>query len=690
MRGFMNSATSRTGWLCLLFFSVSMTGCGGNAETDSSNSPEATFKAFQADFKSQDYEKAVGHLTEESQKAMAGALTFGGGFAALFSPNGSELKAIMKEHGLDMENQGANETINLDDPESTRRALRAVGDKIKDRPKYIAAVVKWFEKQDSENKNSRASDIAAATLTDLKVEGERATAAITVAGKAEPIEFRKIGGKWQIHLTESMLGGQSTTVAGPSGRDSDSGFSFDQTGGNFRFGDDFEESDELPPSEPISLQDYETAWKVVAPVQGKTAGEVIAEMAKQCGLELTAIDDFAELLAMPVTIESVGQSRLQVIETAATQTGLYPVYELRTLTLKKGTRSLPVQFSGPFLIEVHSVDTNAPYPTGTLRLRCAAAGLPTSVVARIKELSDFGSDKRFEIKTTAVVSGATDLRQSEQSSGFVNNATFSKSNARLNSSSELMSLLRSVESIDSIKGTIDFSLVAEISTVKFSKAGESKTSGDRKLTLKDWSSQVAVTFEGYEPDKMTIVGRDKDGNRMIGQGASSSSLGEKGEKSKGFESRPESIEVELVEKIELLSYPFEFSKIAVPNFENMPEKMVELAFTGSEPLKFQFDKIVTKDFAGQKQDHAIFKLTNATNKPISGFHGSLNYLDATGKKLDDFPNSNNAPPDFFPGPGETKEIEVHMPFAPEGTKQVSIELGGVSFPDGTKWEAGKK
>ena len=681
---FINARSS----LCLIL-ALSLTGCGGDATTSTSATPEDTFKAFQTDFKAGDYEKAVGHFTQASQKKIAGALAVGAGFAMLFSKDSDGLQAIMKAHGMDSEDD-SDETINLNSPEE---AFTKLGEKIKNRRKFIAAVVGWFEKEGKQGGNSKLTELTAAVLKNVKVDGESATATIVMSGESEPIEFRKEGAAWKLHITTKMLSGGSTNSnTADMTFDNDSNFDFGTNGnsGFEGFGNNFEKSDDLPASEPISLQDYEASWKLTGPVAGSTVGEIINAMAKKCDLEVTGLADFSEQLATPFTIvDAANRSALQIIEEASNAAGLYPVYKLRTMTLKKGQRVLPVAFHGPFLLEVAGLITNAPNPTGRLTLKCIAAGLPTTVVARVNEISGFGSDDRFDLKPTSITANGNDLgRPKDDNVVFFGSPKFTKTGFQVDSTVDLLKLLRSVESIDSIKGAIEFSLVAEVETGKFAKQGDEVVNGKQKLTLKKWGKEVSIEFKGYKSKDVNIVGRDKDGNRMQTSGAGSFSFGDSGELSTNFKQRPTSVEIEVVKKVESLSYPYEFKGIPVPQFEKMPEQLVELKIDGPSPLRFEFVKINTQDLGGQKNQKALFIVTNHTNKQLTGFHLSMNYLDGSGKKLKDFPHAHSGGHDL-PAAGETKDFEMSMPFAPEGVQKVSIDLRRVNFSDGTNWKLEK-
>lgn len=77
------------------------------------------------------------------------------------------------------------------------------------------------------------------------------------------------------------------------------------------------------------------------------------------------------------------------------------------------------------------------------------------------------------------------------------------------------------------------------------------------------------------------------------------------------------------------------------------------------------------------------RLFNFADKAINSVRMTLNYLDATGKELKDFPWS-QAKAGMI-GKKGTAEIKAGA-FIPAETKSVSVEFRGVEYADGTKWE----
>ncbi len=87
-----------------------------------------------------------------------------------------------------------------------------------------------------------------------------------------------------------------------------------------------------------------------------------------------------------------------------------------------------------------------------------------------------------------------------------------------------------------------------------------------------------------------------------------------------------------------------------------------------------------------KDLEAKVRMFNFTDKDITRISATLDYLDASGKKLKDFPWGMGGP-NLLPAKG-TKVDEVGA-FLPAETKKVAVNVRSVEFKDGSKWEAAK-
>lgn len=79
---------------------------------------------------------------------------------------------------------------------------------------------------------------------------------------------------------------------------------------------------------------------------------------------------------------------------------------------------------------------------------------------------------------------------------------------------------------------------------------------------------------------------------------------------------------------------------------------------------------------------ANMRIFNFSDKPVTRINMTLDYLDATGKKLKDFPWGQSGP--SLVGPKEYKDKEMGA-FIPAETKKVTATVKDVEFGDGSKW-----
>ncbi len=88
-----------------------------------------------------------------------------------------------------------------------------------------------------------------------------------------------------------------------------------------------------------------------------------------------------------------------------------------------------------------------------------------------------------------------------------------------------------------------------------------------------------------------------------------------------------------------------------------------------------------------KDLEAKVRVFNFSDKDITRISMTLDYLDASGKKLKDFPWGMSGMPSLVAAKG-VKEDGVGA-FLPPDTKKVAAHVRSVDFKDGTKWEAPK-
>jgi hypothetical protein len=165
---------------------------------------------------------------------------------------------------------------------------------------------------------------------------------------------------------------------------------------------------ELEELTAVDPRAFAASWQTDLDVRDRPAGEVLERLARELGLvdveaqnrqarqtvqALTGKPAPEVLFPEPegaaarqgrVTVRRRSCSRWEAVEDVCRRAGLYPQYTGAAVRYLPGTRPWPAAFAGPFRVQVEDVREFAPSATGTLRLRCAAAGLPAPVLALLR------------------------------------------------------------------------------------------------------------------------------------------------------------------------------------------------------------------------------------------------------------------------------------------------------------------
>src|SRR5262245_6826842 len=184
------------------------------------DSPQAVFDAAAAASAKQDWAGFMNCLTDESQDKFTFSLAVGAisykFFASMDREKGAEAaKAIdeaLKKHGVneaDLPDLGK-DMFKMSAPQDEREMMRKVLGPIKDKPAFVADIIAAMKKL----VNKEPQQKFAGTLTNVKIEGDNATA--TVVRKTPnketqgPMAFRKVGGGWKIELFGMPMGGMGS------------------------------------------------------------------------------------------------------------------------------------------------------------------------------------------------------------------------------------------------------------------------------------------------------------------------------------------------------------------------------------------------------------------------------------------------------------------------------------------------
>ena len=209
-------------------------GCGGGggpAGGGTYESPEAVFSAAREAMEANKYDEFVACMTPESQDVLVFGLTMAGQMAKAFSGLGGAIGGELggEEAGANLEQQfapldqvlekyGMTEDafagMEGEEPMDPQAAIKLLADKIGDKPAYIGELMGALNAiGDGDSPGPQA--MFAAELSDVKIEGDTATATATATGaenggRSGPVHFRQVDGSWLIDMARQMEGMQGS------------------------------------------------------------------------------------------------------------------------------------------------------------------------------------------------------------------------------------------------------------------------------------------------------------------------------------------------------------------------------------------------------------------------------------------------------------------------------------------------
>jgi hypothetical protein len=144
-------------------------GCGGGGAA----TPDAAFKDFQAAFKAKDGEKAWNLMSKDAQAKMEEVAKGLKKMLELFDKLPADARKAAEEKAAKESGMTLDELKSLDGKRLFVTGIKAIpADKL--------------------------SEVTGATLENVKIDGEKATASIKSGSKTEPIRFVKESGSWKI------------------------------------------------------------------------------------------------------------------------------------------------------------------------------------------------------------------------------------------------------------------------------------------------------------------------------------------------------------------------------------------------------------------------------------------------------------------------------------------------------------
>lgn len=622
-------------------------------------SPQAAFAALQHAIEIEDLPTIVRCLDTESQEKLAvfGSLPLA--MMALDPDNEKSINELLSKHGVSLEEDTGEFPIKT----------------VEGRVAYITDVIEWLEKNADATGPSPFDKLADAALGEVTIDGDRAHATLTLAdNQTDTMEFRRVDGHWFVHLPEPEF--SSGPVTGSEGSDP-----FGEPGFGAFGGDDAPP----PPIEAVPLEEFQSAWQVKLDEKEQPARRLLTKLAMQLGLDLKVDAGLESALQKPVSLESFEGSQWAAIEKIAREIDVKPVYTTSLIEFEPGRRELPVTFSGPFLIEMTLLETDPETATGQASVQAIAAGLPPAVVGLLNE----GFGNPVNLTSVTDKDGNNLWRDAGTEGGGVmgfGGMTPNPTSFRREIIIGLKNLLRSVESINTLKGRIAFSLPTKVEVLKFDelKPGVQKQTGGVTLTLEQSSgSSVTFKYQGTDSDNIHLLAFDAQGKQVESFSTSSFGSGDAGQMSVDYQNAPARMEARIVTQQEDLEYEFRLDDIPIPNHSAMPEKLAELKFEGEAPVTVKYDSITGEEnFRNVK-----FRVTNHANKDIESISMELAYLDENGKELKDFPTTHQG--NVIPANGSA-DIKVTAFFMPEGTSSVKSTLKSVEFTDATRWKAPRR
>lgn len=639
------------------------------------STPEAAFEKFQSAAAANDTDSMLDALTEDSLSTVAGGLVFTASFVSAVDPaKGKEIEALMKKHKIDAKND---QPDNDQPPAQTGGVFTMIGNGIEDKRAFIAEIGRLL--QEDGNQDGFMA-LGAATLGEISIDGDKATAMMTTTEGLEPIGFRRTGKRWLVDITEP---GEAMEMSVGSDMSFAPSAEFD------RFGSDPNEEAVLPPSDAVTQEQFDH-WQSDFDIE-TTAAEALQQLSSRCGMEISNANRFADPLSKKVNVHLKNVSPLRAIEEVCSQIGIHPQYQATQLAFDDGPRPLPVVFAGPFLIQVTDVGEYVPYAVGHVGLRFVATGLPVSAIARLKELTGWNLDNEGEALVQwneAIGSNGKNVLHS-RTNAMPSSSSASEKTIVFSQTVSLRNLVRDVESITHVTGNVSFSVPSEIDKVKIDplEEGSSATSDEAKLTLSrlnldDENSMVTIKYQDIDSDRLTLIARDKEGKLLKINGTGGSSNAEGGEVSTFLGGRPDSMEIWIVRATRGMKFPFTIPSIPLKSFDQMPEVIEPLKFDGEAPLTIRFDSITGSD----KNKKIKIEVTNESNRDVQAITMRIEYLDGAGKVLDHSPHTHSGNRRMAPV-GETIPLSISAFFMPDNAKSCRVAATHVWFADHSEWVA---
>ena len=438
---------------------------------------------------------------------------------------------------------------------------------------------------------------------------------------------------------------------------------------------------------------HDAAWRVDVEAAGRPAVEVLAELLDDAGLPYAHGDHFEH--ASGVSLTSV--SRLEALEALCVEADVRPVFPdamsqwnggSSELTFEPGTRAWPASFTGPFMVEAHDLEEHAPNSTGEVRLTVRALGLHPAVVAANTQMEEY-----LAIGGLSSTRGAN-LRADEDVH-YMGSPTVTGGLFEYSLSLDLVGLLRDVESFD-VTGEVVLTLPSEVHVGEFPNGHVEAPvqAGPWSITWQEPGqyNQFGLEHADGETGETGEAGvrfapRFASGEPMGVQSENASSMFNHVSASLSTPEAPASLTLKVFTPTELRS-EFQVAGVRLSHFAEQPAQLEPLAFSGAAPIEVGFEAFVDRS----DPDFPKVRLSVAShcNLPAESAQVTLQYLDAAGSQLHEFPHSLTGEM-TFEGTQPLAALDTELSqettsfFMPAETASIRVRVDSVEFLNGTTW-----
>ena len=197
----------------LLIVAVAAGGCSRGSAGLAGATPQETFDAMKAAALKKDWSGMISCMSPQTQEMMLGGMAMMVEFMGAMPGGGDKMKGatdILTRHGAKLDTSGLIGGGGDPTKPNPQEALKKLTGNVKDKPACLAELMAWFDKNgDDKAKGGMGPDqISNSTLSDVKIEGDKATGKIASKknGKDETqnVQFQKIDGKWYADMTPEM------------------------------------------------------------------------------------------------------------------------------------------------------------------------------------------------------------------------------------------------------------------------------------------------------------------------------------------------------------------------------------------------------------------------------------------------------------------------------------------------------